>query len=279
MPTDDATLNAVGNQYFQANLGNHTLTNLQLTVTSGVGTIRLSATGTYKVKMANLIGGSTIDLGASAEAKWNVGKVEVALVLDNSGSMGSYSRMTHLKNAAHSLLDVLENAAREPDDAKVAIVPFDQVVGVGPSYVNAAWLDWTEWEANNGTCTRSRYKTRSTCEANDGAWTPADHSAWEGCVRDRDKNNDISDAEPDGTTARKYPAWQCDNTINSQRLVALHPLSTDWPSLNAKIEAMTVAGYTNIPIGLVWGWHVLSPTPCSRKAPPTTPSTLQNISS
>jgi Flp pilus assembly protein TadG len=260
MPTDQGTLDTVGNQYFQANLGYHSLQNLSLTVTPGTGTLKLSATGTYPVRLANIIGADKIDLGASAEVKWSIGKVEIALVLDNSGSMGSYSRMTYLKEAAHNLLDVLENAAKNPDDAKVAIVPFDQIAGVGPGYVNESWLDWTEWEAANGTCSKSSYKSLASCTSNGGVWTPANHSAWEGCVRDRNKNQDVSDAAPDGTTDKKYPAWQCGNSINSQKLVALQPLTANWSTLHSKIDAMAVAGYTNIPIGLVWGWHVLSPT-------------------
>ena len=260
MPADMATLNTVGNQYFQANLKEHSLTNLTLTIQPDVGTLRVSASATYNVHMANIIGASTIQLGASSEAKWNIGKVEVALVLDNSGSMGSFSRMTHLKEAAHNLLNVLENAAKEPDDAKVAIVPFDQIVGVGAGHVAAAWLDWTEWEAVNGTCSKSQYKSLNSCNSNGGTWTSADHNTWQGCVRDRNKSNDVSDTAPDGTTAKKYPAWQCGNTINGQLLVSMQPLSTEWTSLHSKVDAMTVAGYTNIPIGLVWGWHALSPT-------------------
>jgi Flp pilus assembly protein TadG len=260
MPADMATLNTVGNQYFQANMKEHSLTNLTLTIQPDVGTLRVTASATYNVHMANIIGASTIQLGASSEAKWNIGKVEVALVLDNSGSMGSFSRMTHLKEAAHNLLNVLENAAKEPDDAKVAIVPFDQIVGVGAGHVAAAWLDWTEWEAVNGTCSKSQYKSLNSCNSNGGTWTPADHNTWQGCVRDRDKSNDVSDAAPDGATTKKYPAWQCGNTINSQLLVSMQPLSMEWTALHSKVDAMAVGGYTNIPIGLVWGWHVLSPT-------------------
>jgi Flp pilus assembly protein TadG len=125
MPADQATLDAAGAQYFQANLGNHTLQNLKLAVTPGTGTLKLVATGTYPVQVANLIGADKIDLSVTAEVKWSVGKVEIALVLDNSWSMNSLGRMTELKKAAHELLNVLQTAAKKPEDAKVAIIPFD----------------------------------------------------------------------------------------------------------------------------------------------------------
>ena len=37
------------------------------------------------------------------------------------------------------------------------------------------------------------------------------------------------------------------------------PLSDDFTSLRTALTAMPLAGDTNIPLGLMWGWHVLSP--------------------
>jgi Flp pilus assembly protein TadG len=241
MPTDEATLNTVGNQYFQANLKSHNLSNLQLTIQPDIGQLRLTASGTYNVQMAHIIGADTIDLSASAEAKWSIGKVEIALALDNSWSMNSLGRMTQLKAAAHNLLNVLEGAAKQPDDAKVAIVPFDAVVNVGTANSAAAWLRW-------GVC------SGSNCGPNNS-------TNWQGCVWDRDKNNDASDVEPAASNATKYPAWQCNNSLNSNRLVSMMPLTTNWTSLHTKVDDMIPSGYTNVTIGLVWAWHALSPTP------------------
>src|SRR5207237_1968035 len=47
-------------------------------------------------------------------------------------------------------------------------------------------------------------------------------------------------------------------------LATLMPLTdvfdaTSFQSLNDKIDAMTPAGNTNTTIGLVWGWHALTP--------------------
>ena len=46
------------------------------------------------------------------------------------------------------------------------------------------------------------------------------------------------------------------------------PLSEDWTALNAKIDAMTPAGNTNVTIGLAWGFQMLSPVaPFNAPAP------------
>jgi Mg-chelatase subunit ChlD len=37
-------------------------------------------------------------------------------------------------------------------------------------------------------------------------------------------------------------------------------LSEDWTALNARIDAMTPAGNTNVTIGLSWGFQLLSPS-------------------
>ncbi|HEY7443627.1 MAG TPA: pilus assembly protein [Vicinamibacterales bacterium] len=268
MPADQATLDAVGNQYFQANLGPNTLTNLQLIVTPDVGKLKLSAKAKYKPQMAHIVGAETVDISTSAEAKWSIGKVEIALVLDNSWSMNSLGRMTELKKAAHNLLDVLQNAAKAPGDAKVAIIAFDSRVNVGTANVGAAWLKWNDWDAANGTCSKSQYTSQGSCTSNNGVWTPANHNTWNGCVWDRDKSNDTLDAAPTNS-ATNYPAWQCNHGLSNPNLVSpMLPLTINWgtgestdpTTLHGKVNQMQPSGYTNITIGLVWGWHALSDT-------------------
>ena len=67
----------------------------------------------------------------------------------------SNAKMTNLKTAAHNLLTTLKNAAKSPGDVKVAIVPFATDVNAGTSNVNATWIDWTDWDAANGTCSNN----------------------------------------------------------------------------------------------------------------------------
>ena len=42
-------------------------------------------------------------------------------------------------------------------------------------------------------------------------------------------------------------------------LQSLARLSTDWTSLKSTVDGMNAVGDTNIPMGMMWGWHVLSP--------------------
>ncbi|MEX2128549.1 MAG: TadE/TadG family type IV pilus assembly protein [Xanthobacteraceae bacterium] len=244
LPTDQQTLDTVGMQYFSASMGSHTLTNVNLVITPIVGQVTLSVTGDYTPKIAKLFGATTFAIGTNSVAKWGIGKVEVALALDNTGSM-SGTKLAELKTATHNLLNVLQSAAKNPGDAKVAIVPFNTRVNVGTGYKNEAWLRWNLLDCNGG-------------QAGTGCGDPPQDS-WTGCVTDRNKdpssvNHNVKDTAPTDSATR-YPGVQCNGGLAS-----IMTLNYDWAALNAKVDTMVAAGNTNVTIGLVWGWHMLSPT-------------------
>lgn len=296
MPTNQANLDTKGLQYFTASMGHHKLSNLALTITPETGIIKLAAKGYYEPSVAGVLGITSFEVGARSEAKWGIGKVEVVLALDNTGSMASSGKMTQLKAAAHDLLDVLEAAAKNPGDAKVGVVPFGVQVKVPTSNVNANWIRWDLWEAENGSCNKSGYNTQSTCTAqkvctksqytsqnscqnNNGnwvnaTWTPSNRSNWNGCIEDRDKdtnlNYDVNDTAPNLTTsmtaanvATRFPAAQDCGSLADVLSLNYNwgtSASTDAATLHGKINQMQAVGNTNVTIGLVWAWHLLSPT-------------------
>ena len=161
--------------------------------------------------------------------------------------------MTALKTAAHNLLNTLQAAEKVPGDIKVSIVPFAVDVNVGTSNANASWVDWTEWNAANGNCSKSSYSSQSSCSSNNGTWTPKDKSFWNGCVNDRDQNNDVSNTATGSGASTKYRAHQA-----SACPAAMMPLSTDWSALHSKVDGMTPTGNTNVTIGLQMAWQTLS---------------------
>jgi Mg-chelatase subunit ChlD len=225
--------------------------------------LKLTASGSINTLFTRLLGQSQIEFSASSEVLWGIKKLNLALVLDNTGSMGSSNKMTNLKIAAHNLLTTLKNAAKTPGDIKVAIVPFATDVNVGTGNYQASWIYWDDtaksdnesWDANNGTCSKTSYKKRSTCKSNGGTWTPNNHTTWNGCVWDRDQNNDVANTVPlFGAPATLFRAHQA-----SACSASMMPLSEDWTALNAKIDDMTPTGYTNVTIGMAWGYQLLSP--------------------
>jgi Flp pilus assembly protein TadG len=232
----------------------------------GSFTLKLNGSATISTLFWRLMGQPQIDITASGEVLWGIKKLNLALALDNTGSMASSGKMAALKEAAHNLLTTLKNSEKTPGDIKVSIVPFAVDVNVGTGNVNANWIHWSDWDDANGNCSKSSYHSKSSCTANNGNWTPASHSTWNGCVNDRDQNNDVlNTATLSGSPATMYRANQA-----SACPAAMMTLSYDWPALNSKIDAMTPTGNTNVTIGMQMAWQTLSPvTPFS--APPPAP--------
>jgi Flp pilus assembly protein TadG len=246
--------------YFNALFNRPEASNVQVTPqfnSPQQGSFKLTVTGSASLNTMfwRLMGQDQVNITASGEVLWGIKKLNLALALDNTGSMDKSGKMTALKEAAHNLLTTLKSAEKTPGDIKVSIVPFAVDVNVGTGNVNATWIDWTDWEANNGTCSNSSYHTKNKCTNNSGVWTPANHNTWNGCVNDRDQNNDVlNTAAVTGSPSTMYRADQADNCP-----AAMMTLSTDWTSLNSKIDEMTPAGNTNVTIGMQLAWQTLSP--------------------
>jgi Flp pilus assembly protein TadG len=257
------------NSYFTAMFDRPEAGNVQVTQEfnspqQGSFSLKVSGSASIATMFWRLMGQPQIDINASGEVVWGTKKLNIALAFDNTGSMASNGKMTALKEAAHNLLTTLKNSEKTPGDIKVSIVPFAVDVNVGTGNVEATWIDWTDWEAANGTCSKSTYRSKSSCTANNGVWTPKNHNVWNGCVNDRDQNNDVLNTAPvAGSPATMYRAHQATACPTS-----MMPLSADWTVLNAKVDAMTPTGNTNVTIGLQLAWQTLSPVaPFSAPAP------------
>jgi len=114
-----------------------------------LSTFSLKITGTTTVPTVfwRVLGTDHVNVTATGEVLWGIKKLNLALALDNTGSMASNNKMTELKKAAHTLLTTLKNAEKTPGDIKISIIPFDTDVNIGTGNVGASWVDWTEWEA------------------------------------------------------------------------------------------------------------------------------------
>ena len=91
-----------------------------------------------------------IKVGGSSTAAWGSNRLRVALALDNTGSMADAGKMTALKLATKGLLTQLQTAAGTNGDVYVSIIPFSKDVNVGSSNYNASWIDWSDWDDDNG---------------------------------------------------------------------------------------------------------------------------------
>jgi Flp pilus assembly protein TadG len=273
----EAALKLKADQLFKTLINRPEIQNIVVTpvlYTPQESTFRLTvdATGMVPTTFTKVIGKESLDLSVNTEIQWGVKKLELALGLDNTGSMGQSSKMTELKKAllnvkgqsgatADGLLETLRKSAKKAGDIKISIIPFDTTVKVGTSYKNDTWLDWTE---AFGTCnkTLSSPKTKTRCLAiSGGVWTKdTNKNNWNGCVIDRNQNNDVADTLPDSNMATQFPATK--ECTGSGGLAQALPLTDIWgtgyQTLVDKVNSMQPNGNTNVTIGLAWAWHSLT---------------------
>jgi Flp pilus assembly protein TadG len=229
--------------------------------TSMGSTIQVTGTGTYTTSFMKIAGFPTLDLGVTSTSAWGLVRMRVAMVLDVTGSMADDGKMPAMQTAAKNLVDQLSALAKNNGDVYISVVPFSKDVNVGSSNYSSSWMDFTDWDAANGSCSRSSYTSKSTCVNNSKTWTPANHNTWTGCVTDRDQDYDTKNTTPtSGNSSTQFPAEQYSycNSSSSAYIQPIMPLSYDWTGLKTLIGKLVPTGNTNQGIGLAWGWMTLS---------------------
>ncbi|MBX9590296.1 MAG: hypothetical protein K2X43_13395 [Hyphomonadaceae bacterium] len=181
--------------YFKANMAKHpnvgTLDNVTLDAANGQVSAR--AKGTMLTSLLKAAGIHELGFRANSTIKRGTGSIEVALVVDNSGSMaGTY--IADLRTAAQSLVNVLFTGFEGTSRVKIGVVPFAGSVNVGPANANAAWMDTTGLSPVHFE-NFAEPKTRFELLQQMGA-------AWAGCVEVRPSPHDVTDSVP----TQKTPA-------------------------------------------------------------------------
>jgi Flp pilus assembly protein TadG len=225
--------------------------------TSGGSQVTVDGAAAMTTNFMQILGYNSLTVTGTSTVRWGMSKLRVALVLDNTGSMAQSGKMPALQTASHQFLQQLQNAAQNPNDIQVAIVPFTTDVNVGNGNKNSGWLKWS-YSATN------QFGAATT--------VTVDQSTWSGCVTDRDQNYDVQNTNPAGSDATEFPAnnplFGCPPQIM--------PLGHDWATMNSLIDQMAPLGETNLTMGLVWGWQALSTGP-PLNAPGLPPNTNQAV--
>jgi hypothetical protein len=175
-------MQTMAQQYFNANYTTdqaHFGTPTAVSVSKTGQTITLTADVPMPTTLMRIAGMNTLTVHATSQITYGQTKLWVSLVLDNTGSMcqsdsspnvtgpcvpaPSGSKIQALITSTTSLLTLLQGAAANPGDVKVAIVPFVKDVDVGTGNAGATWIDWTDWNAANGSCTVSGKTSQSSC--------------------------------------------------------------------------------------------------------------------
>lgn len=228
-------LSAIATREFRANLGSLADTRTGTIAVARDNTrVTLALDTSVDTNISGVMGIRQLDFRTRSSVAWRQPRIELTLVLDNTGSMGQMGKMPALQQATRDLLRDLEALRTFPGQVKVAIVPFDTQVNVGVGYRNANWIRFDDAGLRPG---------EGTTQA-----------AWAGCLTDRDQPHDVTDAAP-VSEATRYRAARC----GTGSLAAMRPLTDDFAALRTTIASMQPSGYTNITMGLQMGLAVATP--------------------
>jgi Flp pilus assembly protein TadG len=233
--------------------------NATYTANSSMGsTIQVNGSAAVTTDFLKVAGFPNINFNTSSTAAWGNVRMRVAMALDNTGSMADDGKMPAMQKAAKALVDQLSALEKNKGDILISIIPFAKDVNVDDSNYTQSWIDWTDWDAANGTCNSTNWWGGCT------SWTPANHNKWTGCVTDRDQDYDTKNTAPTNSATR-FPAEEyvsgsekyC-KSGNNPYLQPIMPLSSDWGALKNRIGDMEPTGNTNQSIGLAWAWMSLT---------------------
>lgn len=189
LPDQDTVGPQRADAYFKANMAKHPNVGVleNVTLDADSGQVSANAKGTLLTSLLKAAGIHELSFRANSRIKRGKGTVEIALVLDNSGSMaGTY--ISDLRTAAQNLVNVVFTGFEGTEKVTVGVVPFAGSVNVGTVNANASWMDTAGLSPAHFE-NFAEPKTRFDLLQQMGA-------SWGGCVEVRPSPHDVTDSMP-----------------------------------------------------------------------------------
>lgn len=148
---DEAAIIDQTRAFFQQNAQKlHDAVLKDVAVTLSGNSVEVLARAEMPATLTAVLGQTMFEIVAKSKAAAAAEDVEIALVLDNTGSMRDY--MDDLKTGARDLVEAVYNASSNPSKVKVAVVPYVGAVNIGRGPTQMAWMDTTAdagWHASH----------------------------------------------------------------------------------------------------------------------------------
>jgi Flp pilus assembly protein TadG len=306
---DDEDAEAKAESYIRAHYPESAIGRLTgLSISREGEAVEVSVTSEIDTSFLKIAGYDTLSVTVNNRVLRKQNKLEVVMVLDNTGSMAGW-KITALKDSANTLVTTLFGEETESPAVKIGLVPFANAVNIGSGMRGTPIMDESTPAAINGEQIRSGGNVISMFRVFDTL-----NVGWRGCVRARTEPFDISDTLPSSVDSRTLftpylapdePSSHANNYIvlpfelvpqlDLSHYVGRFGLSPNGPNYNcptravqpltnvkstitSAIAAMTANGSTVIPEGLAWGWRLVSPgVPFTTGAPYNDPDTIKVV--
>ncbi|WP_416354978.1 pilus assembly protein TadG-related protein [Aureimonas phyllosphaerae] len=196
-----------------------------VTRVAGNNVLRVTATRdvpTYFGSAVKAVTGGKVDLetwhlSVASEVIVANRTVELALVLDNSGSMqsppvgGTTPKITTLRDASEKLVKQMLAAypqANSTDPVRISVVPFAASVNVGTNNATASWMDVAglspsnsddfDWSSATLSTVKSKFSIFAALSLRNSNWK------WGGCVQSRPLGYAVTDDPPSLNTPATF---------------------------------------------------------------------------
>jgi Flp pilus assembly protein TadG len=229
-----------------ARLGGSAAANADIDVDSESDVIRISSNFEVDTSFLGVLGIGGLNATASSEvALPDPILIEIAMVLDYSGSMRDDDKYIRMTTAARDFIERVEGDRAET--SKIGIVPFSEYVytPISTAYVRdtgsgyhdhdddgGGWGGWGGGSGNVTTCLLNRDYPYSTTDQTPSSGLPV--SQW-----------------PEGDDSK------CDDYGDAN--LRIRDLTDDFAGLSNALASMEPVGLTNISLATEMGWHMLTP--------------------
>jgi len=188
---NEVQLKEKAQQFFDANYSSSELgTAGKINVSVLDDDITVEVSGTVPTSFMRLVNVSNLDVGVSTVVTRRQRNIELALVLDTTGSMSSSGKMASMQYAAKKMVQDLFGGNSTSETLKVAVVPFAAAVNVGKTNNEEDWIDQKAKSAVSYEDFKSGVKVFDLIDDMKG-------EKWSGCVRERNGSEyELTDATP-----------------------------------------------------------------------------------
>lgn len=224
----DAEIQSIATNAFLANLetthDDVACTNADITIDRNLGTVNVASDCTVNTMFGQSLSPETMSVATAATAQANVTKLDLALMLDVSGSMGG-QKLIDLKTAAINAANELVTE-HTGDRVRVSFVSYATSVNAG-AYGNPAL-------------------GRPVDDDSDG------DGLGKVCVSERVGSAAWNDDVPEIGKWVGDDASSCPNS-------SLLPLTHDLDLFETEINKLTASGWTAGHLGIAWSWYLIAP--------------------
>jgi Flp pilus assembly protein TadG len=219
---------------------------ISVDVDEGLGyrVVEVHASTTVDTQFMRMTGVDTLTAPASSTAEERIDGVEISLVLDVSGSMGSNNRLTNMKTAAKDFIDTMMDNSEE-GKVSISIIPYATQVSTPEYFFNELPIA-SELVHDNSRCinfTSSDFNT-----------TTIDLSAEMQQTMHFDPYNTRDKRDDDPVVPLTDTV--CVNHESREMMV----LQNDAVALKSFISSFYSDGYTSIDLGMKWAAALLDPS-------------------